>query len=106
VLIEHVLCTQPCSGWDKWFKRRILSQNKSLWSWVLVAHTCNPSYSGGRDQEDHSLRPALANSSQDPISNILNTRKRAGVTQVIEHLPGKYEALNSNPSTVKRKKCI
>jgi hypothetical protein len=25
---------------------------------VLVAHTCNPSYSGGRDQEDHSLKPA------------------------------------------------
>jgi hypothetical protein len=22
-----------------------------------VAHTCNPSYSGGRDQEDHGLRP-------------------------------------------------
>jgi hypothetical protein len=22
-------------------------------SWVLVAHACNPSYSGGRDQEDH-----------------------------------------------------
>jgi hypothetical protein len=21
-----------------------------------VAHTCNPSYSGGRDQEDHSLK--------------------------------------------------
>jgi hypothetical protein len=23
-----------------------------------VAHTSNPSYSGGRDQEDHSLKPA------------------------------------------------
>jgi hypothetical protein len=22
------------------------------WSWVLVAHTCNPSYSGGGDLED------------------------------------------------------
>jgi hypothetical protein len=33
-----------------------------------VAYTCNPSYSGGRDQEDHSLRPAQANSSKDPIS--------------------------------------
>jgi hypothetical protein len=29
---------------------------------ALVAHTCNPSYSGGRDQEaDYSLRPAWAN---------------------------------------------
>jgi hypothetical protein len=24
-----------------------------------VAHTCNPSYSGGRDQEDRSSKPAL-----------------------------------------------
>jgi hypothetical protein len=30
-----------------------------------VVHTCNPSYSGGRDQEDHVSKPAQANSSQD-----------------------------------------
>jgi hypothetical protein len=30
---------------------------------VLMAHTYNPSYSGGRDQEDHGLKPAQANSS-------------------------------------------
>jgi hypothetical protein len=34
--------------------------------WVPVAHTCNPSYSGGRDQEDHSSKPALANCSMRP----------------------------------------
>jgi hypothetical protein len=28
-----------------------------------VAHAYNPSYSGGRDQEDHSSKPAWANSS-------------------------------------------
>jgi hypothetical protein len=44
---------------------------------ALVAHTCHPSYSGGRDQEDHSSKSALANSSRDPISKIPNT-KRAG----------------------------
>jgi hypothetical protein len=33
-----------------------------------VAHSCNPSYSGGRDQEDHSSNPARANGLQDPIS--------------------------------------
>jgi hypothetical protein len=33
-----------------------------------VAHTCHPSYSGGRDQEDHGSKPAWANSSRDPIS--------------------------------------
>jgi hypothetical protein len=38
-----------------------------------VAHTCNPSYSGGRDQEDHSLKRGWANSLRDPISKIPNT---------------------------------
>jgi hypothetical protein len=27
-------------------------------SWALVARTCNLSYSVGRDQEDHSSKPA------------------------------------------------
>jgi hypothetical protein len=29
---------------------------------VQVAHACNSSYSGGRDQEDYDLKPAWANS--------------------------------------------
>jgi hypothetical protein len=45
---------------------------------VLWTHTCNPSYSGGRDQEDHSSKPTWANSSRDPISKKPNTKKRAG----------------------------
>jgi hypothetical protein len=36
-------------------------------SQALVAHAYNPSYSGGRDQEDHGSKPAQANSAQDPI---------------------------------------
>jgi hypothetical protein len=28
---------------------------------ALVAHVCNTSYSGGRDQEDHGSKPAWAN---------------------------------------------
>jgi hypothetical protein len=35
---------------------------------VPVAHVCNPSYSGGRDQEDYGSNPAQANSLRDPIS--------------------------------------
>jgi hypothetical protein len=27
----------------------------SIWSWVPVAHVCNPSYSGGTDQKDHEI---------------------------------------------------
>jgi hypothetical protein len=34
---------------------------KKIYSQVLVAHACNPSYSRGRDQEDHSSKPAEAN---------------------------------------------
>jgi hypothetical protein len=32
-------------------------------SLALVTQACNPSYSGGRDQEDHSSKPAQANGS-------------------------------------------
>jgi hypothetical protein len=39
-----------------------------------VAHGCNPSYSGGRDQKDHGSKPAWANSSRDPISKIFKTK--------------------------------
>jgi hypothetical protein len=32
-----------------------------------VGHACNPGYSGGKDQEDHSLKPAGAKSMRHPI---------------------------------------
>jgi hypothetical protein len=40
-----------------------------------VAHTCNPSYSRGRDQEDCSLKPVWANSSRNPTLKTSNTPK-------------------------------
>jgi hypothetical protein len=43
-----------------------------------VAHSCNPSYSGGRDQEDRSLKSAQANSWRDPISKNTITKNWAG----------------------------
>jgi hypothetical protein len=46
-----------------------------------VAHACNPSYSGGRDQEDHGLKAAWANSLRDPISKKPITKKAGGVAQ-------------------------
>jgi uncharacterized protein YodC (DUF2158 family) len=50
----HVLC--------RWYNRFLVTikQNKSQ---VLVAQACNPSYSGGRDQEDRGSEPDWANSS-------------------------------------------
>jgi hypothetical protein len=45
--------------------------------WPPVAHFCNPSYSGGRDQEDRGSKPALANSSRPCLEKTLH-KKRAG----------------------------
>jgi hypothetical protein len=35
--------------------------------WVLEAHSCIPSYSGGRDKEDHGLKAVEANSLLDTL---------------------------------------
>jgi hypothetical protein len=51
------------------------SRQKPLDSQVLVTHACNPSYSGGRDQENHSLKSAWANSLRDPILKKPITKK-------------------------------
>jgi hypothetical protein len=45
---------------------------------VPGSHDYNPSYSGGRDQEDPSSNPAWANSSQDLISKRPITKIKAG----------------------------
>jgi hypothetical protein len=47
-----------------------------------VAYTCNPSYSGGRDQKDHGLKPAWANSSvRSYLEKTLHKNLGGGVTQ-------------------------
>jgi hypothetical protein len=66
-----------------------------------VAHACNPSYSGGRDQEDRGWKPAWANSSvrtylENPFTPFTNTG-------LLEWL--KAKALSSSSSTSKKKKC-
>jgi hypothetical protein len=48
---------------------------------ALVAHAYNPSYLGHRDQEDHGSKPALANSSGDPILKNLSQKMASGVAQ-------------------------
>jgi hypothetical protein len=49
---------------------------------VPVAHAYNPSYSGGRDQENHGSKSAQANSLKNPISKEKSSQKRAdGVVQ-------------------------
>jgi hypothetical protein len=44
-------------------------------SQMPLTHTCNPSYPGSRDQENHILKPAQANSLLDFISKIPNTKQ-------------------------------
>jgi hypothetical protein len=62
-----------------------------------VAHACNPSYSGGRDQEDHISKPAQANSSQEPISK--NPFTKIGLVEWF-----KVKDLSSNLRTKRKKK--
>jgi hypothetical protein len=43
-------------------------------SQVPVAHACNPSFLGGRNQKDGGLKPAQANSSRDTFLKKPNTK--------------------------------
>jgi hypothetical protein len=65
-----------------------------------VAYTCNPSYLGGRDQEDHGSRSAQERWG-DLTLKIPNTK--AGLAEWLKCLSSKCEALSSNPSTEKKK---
>jgi hypothetical protein len=72
-----------------------------------VIHTCNPRYSGGRDQEDQSLKPAPGGVGGEQflrpyLENIPTQRRTGRVVQVVERLPSKHEALNSSSSTIKK----
>jgi hypothetical protein len=40
-----------------------------------MAHAYNPSYAGGREQEDYGLKPACANSWRDSVSKTPITKK-------------------------------
>jgi hypothetical protein len=60
---------------------------------VPVAHICNPSYLGVWDWEDCTLRLAWTYSSRDSISKITRAKWTGGVTQAVEHLLCKQEAL-------------
>jgi hypothetical protein len=68
-----------------------------------VAHTCNPSYSGGRDQEDQGSKPARGNSSgKNPIWKNPSQKKKKKKVGLVEWL--KVKALSSSPSTREKKK--
>jgi hypothetical protein len=90
---------------EKWVKNKPGLYSKKHWSkslinsvacspsrkvpgaplFLLVIHTCNPSYSGSRGQEDRGSKSAQANSSRDPISKT-PSHKRAGGWAPVAHL--------------------
>jgi hypothetical protein len=78
----------------------------TVFSWVLVAHAYNPSYSGGRDQE----KLAWTNSSWDPISKKTHHKKRVGSVAQGESLEFKPQHCkkikNKEYSLMSYDKCI
>jgi hypothetical protein len=54
------------------FKQKQQQQQKKT---THKNHICNPSYLGGRDQKDQSLKSSWANNLQDPISKVPNPKK-------------------------------
>jgi hypothetical protein len=58
-LYQQVFLFQKVSELVKFLKMSFSGQ-------ALVAHAYNPSYSGGREQEDWDLKSAWANRSRDP----------------------------------------
>jgi hypothetical protein len=70
---------------------------KPLISQALVAHSCNPSFPGGRDQKDRDSKPAWAKSLWDPLS-----KKKNYKNGLVEWL--KLYALISNLQYHKNKK--
>jgi hypothetical protein len=77
--------------------------NRKIFSQVPVAHAYNPSYSGGRVQENHSLKPAWANSSRDPILKNPSHKNMAGrVAQGEGPELQKKKKKNCGPSAAKK----
>jgi hypothetical protein len=62
-----------------------------------MAHSCNPSYLGGRDQEDRSSKPARANSSVRPCLEKNHHKTSAG--GVAQGISSEFK-----PQNCKRKK--
>jgi hypothetical protein len=69
-----------------------------------MSPTCMPCFSGGREQQDHDSNLEWANTSQDPISKILSTKRSGRLAQVVKCFHCNCEALNSNHSTTTKKR--
>jgi hypothetical protein len=71
-----------------------------------VAHTSNPNYSGGRNQDDCGSKP-FPGKVCETLSQKYPTQKRtSGVALVVEHQPSKYESLCVQTPVPKNQKAI
>jgi hypothetical protein len=59
-----------------------------------VAHACNSSYSGGRDQEDYSSKPARANSSETPYLEKTPSQKKKRAGGVAQDVGSEFNLQN------------
>jgi hypothetical protein len=75
---------------------------------VLVVHTCNPSYSGGRDLEDLGSRPRPAQAKKTKNkknkSETLSQKRTDRMFQMVQLMPNKYAVLSSNSGAKKERK--
>jgi hypothetical protein len=67
-----------------------------------MAHNCNPSYSGGRDQKDYSSNPVTGKYFVNPISKLCNTKKTGRLAQVSNKCL-EFLRTNSNCNPIKTK---
>jgi hypothetical protein len=68
---------------------------------VPVAHSCNPSYYGGRDQGELWFKARPGKWFLRPyLKKTYHKKKAGGVAQVVR-VPSKPETPSSNPSTAK-----
>jgi hypothetical protein len=58
-----------------------LPQRIKNYSRALVAHTCNPSYLGGRDQEDQDSKPEANIPETVPPKKKASQKRAGGLTQ-------------------------
>jgi hypothetical protein len=82
---KSLLTTVPLKGKQILF----LLVFKLCISWALVADAYNPSYLGGRDQEDHSSKPAWANSLQNPFSK--NSSQKRGLVEWVQGIDHEFK---------------
>jgi hypothetical protein len=78
---DLILCSNPNILHEK--KTSKIKNKIICVSWAPVAHACNTSYLGGRDQKDCGLKPTQANSLHDPILKKCITKRAGGVVQGI-----------------------